>query len=93
MNEYVTGIQEFIANANIRQSLLIDGEWGCGKTHFIKNEIITQKLINNEVYGSLVIHYSYISLFGIDTSTKLMSRINSEFFKLYGEEVKRKGFP
>ena len=40
MNAFVESVHKYIANINIKQALLIDGEWGCGKTHFIRPAIL-----------------------------------------------------
>lgn len=41
--EIIEVLEEYINNPKKQYAILIDGEWGCGKTHFIKNEYIKKR--------------------------------------------------
>lgn len=62
----------FLKNKNLKV-LAITGDWGVGKTHFWKNEIL-----NNIPIEDKKDYYSYVSLFNIET-------INDLKIKLYYE--------
>ena len=48
MNDYlIKEIKKYIANDRINYAVLIDGEWGSGKTYFIKEELIPA--LNNDI--------------------------------------------
>ena len=32
-------IKDYIQNRSINQALMITGEWGCGKSYFVKNSV------------------------------------------------------
>lgn len=32
-------IKDYIQNRNINQALMITGEWGCGKSYFVKKSV------------------------------------------------------
>ena len=38
--EIIELIKEYLKNSNTDNAILIDGEWGSGKTFFVKNKII-----------------------------------------------------
>ena len=59
-NEIKDIIIDYLKNDKSNQAILIDGEWGSGKTFFIKENIISEikeKLTDVPVY--------YVSLYGI----------------------------
>lgn len=56
--------------------LLLNGEWGCGKTHLIK-EIADEYRGDDNSTVEIVI----VSLFGVDSITELESRIKSAILK------------
>ncbi len=76
MNPYIESILKYISNSNIHQALLIDGEWGSGKTYFIKENLMKNLESKADDGSRLTIKYGYISLFGIDSLSKLTTRIN-----------------
>ncbi|MBN1776841.1 MAG: hypothetical protein JW811_01855 [Clostridiales bacterium] len=90
MNAITESVQKYISNINIKQALLIDGEWGCGKTYFVKNELMSINEIASDAESPLLVKYVYISLFGIDSIKKLMTKINSELLFIFGKEIPRK---
>ena len=45
LHPIIEGITNYI-KMNTSGALMITGHWGCGKTYFIKNEVIPQKKKN-----------------------------------------------
>lgn len=39
-NEIVEIIKEYVDNSIYNYAVLIDGEWGCGKTYFIEKKLM-----------------------------------------------------
>lgn len=61
-------------------ALMITGHWGCGKTYFIKNEVIpyTQKVLGKK----LII----VSLFGINDLSEIPERVLYAYLDAYGKD-------
>lgn len=72
MNEHVTyGLNLYIKDTDPQSSVLLKGDWGCGKTHFIKEWMQTQKQDKNSVCEVV-----YVSLFGISSLKGLTDAVN-----------------
>ena len=75
-NEVVKAIREYIDNHIYNYAVLIDGQWGCGKTYFIKN-ILMKELSDhieqnkNQDYKNII----YISLYGIKNTNEISKQI------------------
>ena len=65
-------------------AFLITGAWGCGKTYFFNNEI-------TEELKSLGITTVKVSLFGVESTDKVLSKIKSELLYLQSQESKNDG--
>lgn len=66
---------EYIKEERYNQAVLIDGDWGSGKTYFVKEKLIKaleQANLKKKVY--------YISLYGISSTEEIMSEIYSSVF-------------
>ena len=61
LNEKI--IYDYLENKNINYAIMIDGEWGSGKTYFIKNKVVGK-------YENAL----YISLYGISSVDKLSEK-------------------
>lgn len=68
--DLISSIYEYLHNNKINYAIMIDGEWGSGKTVFIKNNVI--KKYDNSLY---------ISLYGVSTIDKLSEKIYLELLK------------
>ncbi len=83
-------IKDFMERGNVDYAFLIDGEWGCGKTHFFKHYII-KNYGNN--YSSLTVYsyaikevlktkydykFVYVSLYGIKSIEEIDKAIYLE---------------
>jgi len=72
MNEHVTyGLNLYIKDTDPQSAVLLKGDWGCGKTHFIKEWMQKQKQDQNSACEVV-----YVSLFGISSLRGLKDAIN-----------------
>ena len=63
---------EYITEERYKQAILIDGEWGAGKTFFVKEQLLDylkQCLNDATIY--------YVSLYGVSSSQQIMDEIYS----------------
>lgn len=63
--EVVELLNEYVNNTKKQYAILVDGDWGCGKTYFIKNEYIKKDDTNK----------LYISLYGIKNKEEINKKI------------------
>jgi hypothetical protein len=70
LDDIQSGILEFINSSDYQYSIFIDGEWGIGKTYFIRNTL-KSSLPDN-------FRYVYVSLFGIASIQELDEKISTE---------------
>lgn len=79
-------IQSVLNYLNMQSTgaFLITGAWGCGKTYFFNNEI-------TEELKSLGITTVKVSLFGVESTDKVLSKIKSELLYLQSQESKNDG--
>ena len=63
-------IDDYLKNKFINYAILIKGEWGSGKTFFVKKNVV--KRYDNALY---------ISLYGISSIDKLSEKIYLEIIK------------
>jgi len=74
MEEITNIIYNYIQNYRINQAILLNGEWGCGKTFFIKNKLIPYLLEqDNQVLS--------ISLYGVSKIEKVQDMIYGQWIK------------
>lgn len=73
-NEIIDIVKEYIENKNTDYAIMIDGEWGSGKTYFVKN-ILEKRL--KEIGGDklLEIKFIYVSAYGIKETKELDNKI------------------
>lgn len=75
MEKFKKSVLDYI-NSNSRFALLIDGEWGIGKTHFIKNEIIRALEGKKSEKNQEEIVPIYVSLYGVTDYIDLKKKLN-----------------
>ena len=73
-------IMDYISLKNPGGALLINGEWGCGKTYYINNTLIP-------MYEELV--FVKVSLFGLNSYEDLISRVKEGYIT---QQIKEYGF-
>ena len=64
--EIIEIIKTYYSDVNSQNAILLNGEWGCGKTYFVKNKILAE--INDSVY---------VSLYGLSNTNDISNRILS----------------
>lgn len=77
-------LDDYINNVKINYATLINGSWGCGKTHFIKHYISEKEKVLKQQKDKK--SYVYISLYGMNNISEirkklLLSMIKSEKLK------------
>ncbi len=75
-------ILDYIKDDRYRQAILIDGEWGAGKTFFVKERLLRsleEELIDKKIY--------YISLYGISSTKQIIDEIYSS---MVGKIIEKK---
>ena len=89
MNEHIIyGLNLYITDIDPQNAVLLKGDWGCGKTHFIKEWM--KKQSQEESSACDVV---YVSLFGISTIKGLKDAINKAISPImykvekYGKDV------
>lgn len=70
LEDVKSGILEYIKSSDYQYSLFINGEWGIGKTHFIKGSLKSVITDSTRVV--------YISLFGIASIQELDEKLSTE---------------
>lgn len=75
--EIIELIKEYLKNSNTDNAILIDGEWGSGKTFFVKNKIIKDLTgLEKEYQGKeKKIKFIYISTYGIKDTKELDNKL------------------
>lgn len=66
-------IEDYLSKNNIDYGLLINGDWGCGKTYFINEYFLSNN--NKVIVNNNEINCVYISLSGISDIDKLLNEI------------------
>lgn len=74
MEEIREIILDYIEDDRKNQAILLNGEWGCGKTFFVKEELIPQ--IDTEKY-----QIYQISLYGVSNVEKIQDMIYGEWIE------------
>lgn len=89
MNEHVKyGLNLYLADTDPRCAILLKGDWGCGKTHFIKEWINEHSQVKNSACDIV-----YVSLFGLSSIKGLKDSINKAISPiLYNVEKYSKDF-
>lgn len=82
-DEIVEVIIEHFKNSILKQAIMIDGEWGSGKTHFVKHQLIpklkNEFIQNQNESSSSNYKVLYISLYGFESCSQIYEAIYGEF--------------
>lgn len=86
-DEYLKKITNYIFDSRYTRALLIDGDWGCGKTFFVKNILIpeiektetNQRAQEKEKYYKTLL----VSLYGISSVDSIQDLIYSALVEKY----------
>lgn len=80
--EVVKIIEEYVKEERYKQAVLLDGEWGSGKTFFIKEKLLEslkENLPDKKFY--------YISLYGVSSAEEIFDEIYSSMVGKFVEET------
>ena len=79
LHPIIEGISNYL-EMKTTGALMITGHWGCGKTYFIKNEVIpyTQKVLGKNLI--------MVSLFGINDLSEIPERVLYAYWDAYGKD-------
>jgi septin family protein len=78
MNEHITNyLNYYVELENPQYAVMLIGNWGCGKTFFIKN-IINEWTEPNSEPNSISLKPIYIRLNGISTNHYINEKIRTE---------------
>ncbi|NLL93788.1 MAG: hypothetical protein GX225_06620 [Clostridiales bacterium] len=87
--EIIEVVIEYIDNAIYNYAVMIDGEWGSGKTYFVKNNLVSaieqhenEKVEKNYLYTPRKV--LYISLYGISSTEEISNEIYMSLYKAIG---------
>ncbi len=67
--EIIEIIKEYVCSPHTNGAILINGDWGSGKTYFVKNKV--KKTIETDCNKELV----YISLYGISSCNEIIKQL------------------
>lgn len=88
-SEIIEVVKEYIDNAIYNYAVMIDGEWGSGKTFFVKNNLVNaieayenEKVERNYLYKPRKV--LYISLYGISSTEEISNEIYMSLYKSIG---------
>ena len=72
--EIVNAVRYYIQDENAKYAILIDGEWGSGKTYLYENHLVNE-IDSNEMGKNDPKYNVYISLYGISTLDSLAKQL------------------
>lgn len=80
-DDVIKKVLAYVEDERYRQAVLIDGEWGAGKTFFVKEKLLMrmkEELPEKRIY--------YISLYGVSSSEQIIDEIYSSMVEEIIEE-------
>ena len=85
-DEIVEVVREYLKDSIYNYAILIDGDWGSGKSYFIKQNLIPE--IEKDYCGDKVVdkkEFIYISLYGVKSTEDISNQI---YINLLNKKVK-----
>ena len=85
----------YLGDTNYRYAILIEGEWGCGKTYFVLNDL--QTAIKKYESAHTKRNIRYISLYGCKSIEEIeenlyWSIIDEQFYKKYEQIIRSENY-
>ena len=76
-------VAEYVSDSRYSQAILIDGDWGSGKTYFVTNKLIPklEERVNPLLPNKIRIFY--ISLYGIESLKQILDELYFSFMASY----------
>lgn len=89
-NEIIDIVKEYVENKNTGYAIMIDGEWGSGKTYFVR-EKLEKKLKKLWEETKREIKFIYVSSYGVKSTNELDSKIYEKIIlEFFPEKFKSK---
>lgn len=85
-DEIIDILKEYVENKDNTYALMIDGEWGSGKTYFIENKVMKMYETSHKVEKRFI----YVSTYGVKDSSDLDNRIYDAIIKEFLPEKFKK---
>lgn len=89
-NEIIDIVRDYVEDKNTDYAIMIDGEWGSGKTYFVR-KILEKKLKESWSKKKLEIKFIYVSAYGVKTTKELDDKIYEKIIvEFLPEKLKNK---
>lgn len=85
-NEIESVIEEYLKNPRAEYAVMIDGEWGSGKTYFLTHSLL-QIVENIDMGKNKRRKYAYVTLYGVKSIDEVSREI---VFQYFGKKHKKK---
>ena len=83
--EIITEIERYLSDTSYNYAVMIDGDWGCGKTYFVKNGL-AKAIAEHEKESEKPRKAVYISLYGHKTILDIQDAIAIQLHFVSGSE-------
>lgn len=85
--EIITEIERYLSDTSYNYAVMIDGDWGCGKTYFVKNGL-SKAIAEHEKESKTPRKAVYVSLYGHKTILDIQDTIAIRLHIVSGSEKK-----
>lgn len=75
--EIIELITEYVTDDRYKQAVLIDGDWGSGKTYFVREKLIDSLKVKVDIDSENSRNILYISLYGMESFSQILDDIYS----------------
>lgn len=72
-------IEEYLKNSKAKYAIMIDGDWGSGKTYFLTQSLM-KSIKDKEVRKKQKRKYAYVSLYGMKSISEVSKKILFQYF-------------
>lgn len=83
--EIITEVERYLSDTSYNYAVMIDGDWGCGKTYFVKNGL-SKAIAEHERESEKPRKVVYISLYGHKTILDIQDAIAIQLHFVSGSE-------
>lgn len=83
--EIITEVERYLSDTSYNYAVMIDGDWGCGKTYFVKNGL-SKAIAEHERESEKPRKIVYISLYGHKTILDIQDAIAIQLHFVSGSE-------
>lgn len=77
-NEIKSIIEDYLKKPTVDYAVMIDGEWGAGKTYFLRHSLI--EIMKNMDSAEKKRRYAYVSLYGLKSINEISREILFQYF-------------